>query len=268
VISSGRAPDERHPLGYGRERFFWSFLAAVGIFVGGFGAAVAETVHASLHPDVTGFYLVGYSVLAIIITLDAVALAVGLRPLLRRAAERRMSNIQFLWRGTDPAATTVVLTSAAGVVGGVLAVGGLVGTQISGRTVVDTLASGLIGLVLLVTSIVLLHTNRELLTGRGLPPSEVAHMRAVVGLQPGVLAVPDIFAIVVGPATLIVDGDVVFEDSLDVPAVEAVIVNAAGALRELWPAIAYVYLNPVAAPRLRRSGGRPGQVTEGAGHDR
>jgi len=120
-------------------------------------------------------------------------------------------------------------------------------------------ASALIGLVLLATSVVLLHTNRELLTGRGLPAHEIERMRSAIIRQAGVLAVPDIFAIVVGPATLIVNGDVVFEDSLDVPAVEAAIVGAADELRRSWPAVAYVYLNPVAALRPRRHK-RPGPV--------
>lgn len=41
VVSSDRPADSSHPLGYGRERFFWSFIAAVGIFFGGVGAAAA-----------------------------------------------------------------------------------------------------------------------------------------------------------------------------------------------------------------------------------
>jgi cation diffusion facilitator family transporter len=253
VISSARAADERHPLGYGRERFFWSFLAAMGIFVGGFGAAVAETIHAALHPEPAGLYVAGYVVLAITVVLDGVGLAVGLGPLLRRSTERHVSVTRLLWRGTDPASTTVVLTSTAGVVGGVLATAGLAGRQLTGRATADTVAGALIALVLLATSIVLLHTDRELLTGRGLPLSEVERMRGVVGQQPGVLAVPDIFAIVVGAGSLIVDGDVVFDDHLDVPAVETVIVDAATALRTIWPGIAYVYLNPVAMGRARRS---------------
>ena len=30
---SRKPPDEEHPFGYGMERYFWSLLAAVGIFV-------------------------------------------------------------------------------------------------------------------------------------------------------------------------------------------------------------------------------------------
>ena len=51
VISSRRPLDDRHPLGYGRERFFWSFLAAVGIFIGGGGYALDQAIGAALHPS-------------------------------------------------------------------------------------------------------------------------------------------------------------------------------------------------------------------------
>ncbi len=258
VLSSTRPPDDRHPLGYGRERFFWSFVAAIGIFLGGFGVAAAETAEAYLHPLPGGGYLLGYTVLAVVLVLDAVALVVALRPLRARSIERHITVARLLWRGTDPAVTTVVLSSAAGVAGGALAAVGLAGRQVSGQAVWDTAASALIALVLLATSAVLLHTNRDLLTGRGLSPSQVDRLRAVVGSQPGVVAVPDIFGVVVGPASMIVDGDVVFDDDLDVPTVEAVIVAAAAALRAELPAITFVYLNPVAARRPRQAPARKG----------
>jgi cation diffusion facilitator family transporter len=253
VVTSERTADDRHPLGYGRERFFWSFVAALGVFVGGFGAAVVETVRSLREPVRTDSYAIGYTVLAVTMALNAGALLVALRPLLRHSAERRISVVEMLWRGTDPAATTVVLTSAAGLLGGAVAAAGLSGTELTGRVWPDAVASTIIGLVLLGTSVVLLHTNRELLTGRGLPAAQILRMRRIVGAQAGIEGVPDLFGIVIGPATVIVNSDVVFADGLDVPAVEAAIVSAAAALRREWPAVAYVYLNPVAAARPRRT---------------
>ena len=252
LLSSNRVADDEHPLGYGRERFFWSFVAAVGILVGGAGAAFAETVEALLHPGHAEFYVVGYAVLAAVVGLDTVALVTGLRPLLRRSRERGVPITRYLWKGTDPAVTTVVLGSAAGLLGGVVAAAGLAAREITDQPVADAVASGLIGLVLLATSATLLHANRELLTGRGVSPETLERMRVLVARRPGVLAVPDIFAIVVGPSTLIVNGDIVFDDALDVPQVEAAIVDAGAALRASWPAVTYVYLNPVAAMRSRR----------------
>ena len=252
VVRSNLPPDADHPLGYGRERFFWSFIAAAGIFVGGVGAAAAETVQALLHPEDTGSYLVGYAVLAVVICLDVAALISAGRPLRRRARQRHMTFGRLLWRGTDPAVTTVFLSSAAGLAGGVIAMAGLAAREITGEPAADAVASALIGLVLLATSAMLLHTSRELLTGRGVSMALTERMRVLVSKQAGVVGVPDIFAIVVGPGSLIVDGDVIFDDALDVPSVEKAIVEAATSLRRSWPEIVFVYLNPVAAFRPRR----------------
>lgn len=45
---SAQPADDTHPFGYGKERFFWSLLAAVGIFVSGAAFSVYEGVHGLL----------------------------------------------------------------------------------------------------------------------------------------------------------------------------------------------------------------------------
>ena len=115
------------------------------------------------------------------------------------------------------------------------------------------MASALIGLLLLVASVLLLRTNRELLSGRGVPLPMLREMSGIVAAQPGVVDVPDLFGVVIGPSSLIVNGDVTFADDLDVPAVEETIMRAAAALRERWPSIEYIYLTPVPKARPRRA---------------
>jgi hypothetical protein len=90
VVTGDRPADDRHPLGHGRERFFWSFVAAVGIFIGGVGAAAVETLQAITRPQPTGSYLVGYAVLAVVIGLDIVALTAGARSVSAEAGLRRV----------------------------------------------------------------------------------------------------------------------------------------------------------------------------------
>lgn len=251
VASSARLADDSHPLGYGRERYFWFLFAALGIFGGGAFIAFDQAVHTGAHSTPGGSLAIGYVVLAITIVLDGVAFAVGLVSLRRQAAARRRSLRQEIVRTTDPADATVVLGSGVQLVGGLLAFMALIVWQATGNTTADAVASALIGVLLMVAAVVLLQANRQLLTARGLAPPIIAEMRAVVAAQAGVLDVPDLFAVVVGPASLVVDGDVTFDDRLDVPAVEATITQAATALRERWPAIAYVYLTPVAGARPR-----------------
>ncbi|MGB7103656.1 MAG: cation transporter, partial [Acidimicrobiales bacterium] len=251
VLSSVRGPDDTHPLGYGRDRFFWSLFAALGLFVGGGGLALDEALQSALHPAPVHEFVLAYLVLGATAAMDAGAMLVGLRPLREQAAIRGISSRAYLRISTDPAAVTVVVGGGCAVIGAFVAATGLVISQLTHSPVPDTVASALIGLLLLSASVLLLRTNRELLTGRGVGPALLGEMRKVIAQQPGVHEVTDLFAVVVGPLSLVVDGDVTFEHGLDVSAVEQAITNAAAEMRQRWPMIQYIYLTPVAAKRPR-----------------
>src|SRR3954466_11057895 len=63
VHRSNRPADQKHPFGYGRERYFWSLLAAVGIFVGGGVFAVLQGIRALIDPSGEhGHYVLTYIV--------------------------------------------------------------------------------------------------------------------------------------------------------------------------------------------------------------
>lgn len=269
VLSSNRPSDEAHPLGYGRERFFWSLLAALGIFVGGAGFALDGAVQSALHPSPLDHYTIAYLVLAVTAAMDMFAVEVALRPLRRDAHRRGISLGALIRHSTDPAATTVVVGGGCSVIGGVVALAGVFVSQVTGSATPDTVASLLIGLILLGGSVFLLRTNRELLSGRGIPPLMLRDMRQLVAAQQGVADVPDLFAVVVGPSSLIVNGDVTFDDDLDVPAVEETIMHAAAALEEHWPSVDYVYLTPVPHARFsrRRPWFRPTRSAAGRNQD-
>ena len=252
VLSGARPADERHPLGYGRERFFWSLFAALGIFIGGAGLALEGAVSSVLSPSPLDHYAIAYVVLVATVSLDVVALVVALRPIRRDATGRGISLRAEAQRSTDPVAMTVVVGGACAIVGAIAAALGLLASQVSGSGLPDTVAGAFIGLMLIVASVVLLRTNRALLLGRGVPAPMLREMSRIVALQPGVVGVPDLFAVVVGPSSLIVDGDVIFADDLTVPGLEQAVGRATVALRERWPSIDYVYLTPVPEARARR----------------
>jgi divalent metal cation (Fe/Co/Zn/Cd) transporter len=246
VLRSDRPPDDTHPLGF-------------GIFLGGGVLGLDEAVRSGVHPSAVHSYLIAYLVLATTIALDVFALEIALRPLREQATRRGISLRSYVGRSTDPAPTTVVVGQGCAVIGGVMAAAGLVLNEVTGNPAPDAVASALIGLLLLAASVLLLRTNRDLLSGRGVQPSMLREMSRIIAAQAGVLDVPDLFAIVIGPSSLIVDGDVTFADDLDVPAVEQTILRCVHALRERWPKIRYVYLTPVgkARPsRAERSGAR------------
>lgn len=252
VLSSARPANDTHPLGYGRERFFWSLFAALGIFVGGFGLALDGAVTATLNPSPVGNFTLAYAVLAVTLALDAFALRIALRPLLREAAGRGVSLVTHVRWNTDPAALTVVVGGGCAVVGGIVATVGLALSEVTGSPTPDAVASAVIGLVLFAASVLLLRTNRDLLSGRAVRAPVLQEMRDIVAAQHGVVGIPDLFGIVVGPSSVIVDGDVTFAEDLDVAAVERTLMSAAAALRARWSSVEYVYLTPVAEARPRR----------------
>ena len=252
VLSGARAADDAHPLGYGRERFFWSLFAALGIFAGGAGLALEGAVSSALDPAPLDHFAIAYLVLAATIALDIGALAIALAPIRREAAVRGISLRAQARRSTDPTAMTVVVGGACAILGAAAAALGLVATQITGSVLPDIIAGAVIGLMLIVASVILLRVNRALLAGRGVSVAMLREMTAIVAAQPGVVAVADLFAVVVGPSSLIVDGDVVFADDLTVPGLERAIEGATVTLRGRWPSIDYVYLTPVPKARARR----------------
>src|SRR5262249_18536593 len=113
------------------------------------------------------------------------------------------------------------------------------------------IASGVIGIALMAAAVALTQLNRSLLTGRGVRPSVLEAMRSVIAAQPGVVDVPDLVSVVVGPATLVVNGDITFEDALAVPEVETALAQIETELKTRWREVRYVYLTATAMRRPR-----------------
>ena len=251
VRKSVREPDERHPLGHGRERFFWSLFAALGLFLGGGGLAIDEAVQSAVNPSPVHSFVLAYIVLGVTAVLDAYSVTIGLRPFLDQASRRNFSPREYLRRSTDPASVTVIIAGSCAVLGAFVAAAGLLASQLLNSSTPDTVASALIGVVLIAASGFLLQINRDLIGGRGVTPATLRAMRAVVASQEGVVEVSDLFAIVVGPMSLVVDGNVIFRDDLSVAVVEKTIERTNEELRRRWPMIQHIYLTPVPAqPRL------------------
>src|SRR2546430_7921816 len=71
---SERPADERHPFGYGKERYFWSLLAAMGILVSGAAYSIYEGIHTMFTPPTEQTTIwVAYLVLGISVILESVS---------------------------------------------------------------------------------------------------------------------------------------------------------------------------------------------------
>ena len=88
VRRSSRSADDMHPHGYGEERYFWSLLAALGVFIAGGVVAIAEGVESLLDPQPVEFAGVGLAVLAVSAVLEGISWRVSRRQLQSDAGRR------------------------------------------------------------------------------------------------------------------------------------------------------------------------------------
>ncbi|WP_422745201.1 cation diffusion facilitator family transporter [Mycobacterium sp. WMMD1722] len=179
---SQREPDERRPLGYGREAYVWSLLAAVGLFVVGAAVSVWHGITELMHP--TGGhedYLIGYIVLGVAFLLEGSSLLQAVRQLHREAEQYDREVFEYALATSDPTTRAVFAEDSAALIGLVIAGAGLGLHQWTGSAAWDAIGSILVGVLLGVVAVILIDRNRRFLTGE--PGSSQLYAAAVNHLQ-------------------------------------------------------------------------------------
>ncbi|MEH0560000.1 cation diffusion facilitator family transporter [Streptomyces silvae] len=255
---SEKPADEDHPLGYGPERYIWAMLAAVATFVGGAVFSLYDGIHTLLRGEELGDPLISYLVLAVAFLLEGFSLRTGVRQVRGEAAHLRMPAPRYLRRTPDTAVKAVVMEDSAALAGLLLAAGGLLGGQLSGSGVWDGIASILIGVLLVYVAWVLCRSNAQLLIGRPLPADMRAGVREELLSVPHIVEVVELTTLIQGPSELLVAAKIDFRDAATAAQIEWACEEAEQQLRERYPSIQRVYLDPTPgrAQRLAaRSGG-------------
>src|SRR3982750_4327490 len=176
-----RPPSKKHPFGYGKERFFWSFIAAIFIFGVGATFAIYEGVQKLSHPHPPEQVGWAYIVLAISFALESGSIALALYQETKEAHHEGMSFMQYLRESKDPTAKTVIFEDSAALLGIIIAAAGLYLTEQQVEpghgAYWDEIASMAIGAVLGVVAFVLARASRGLLLGEAATPKSVYAIR-------------------------------------------------------------------------------------------
>jgi cation diffusion facilitator family transporter len=200
-----RVADERRPLGYGRETYVWSLLAAVGLFVVGAAVSIWRGI-TELRDGGTGGedYRLAYLVLAVAFVLEGTSLLQAVRQLRSEAHSFDTDVLEYALRTSDPTVRAVFAEDSAALVGIVIAFLGILGHQLTGEVLSDAVGSILVGVLLGVVAIVLIDRNRQFLTGE--PGSPRIHDALVARLAgfPEVAAVRFLRPEFIGPKRLFV----------------------------------------------------------------
>ncbi len=202
----GRRPaDARHPLGFGREAYVWSLLAAVSLFVVGASVSIWHGVTEIMHGESErGDYLLAYIVLLIALVLEGVSFLQAVRQLRGEARLYDRDLLEHALATSDPTTRAVFAEDSAAVIGIVIAFAGIGLHQLTGNAVWDAIGSILVGVLLGIVAVVLIDRNRRFLTGE--PASDELRDAVVARITalPEVVEVRFIRLVFVGPKRLFV----------------------------------------------------------------
>jgi len=243
-----RPADRTHPFGYGKERFFWSLLAAVGIFVSGAGFSAYQGIEAignrGEEPPSTRSFLVVYGVLVVALVLESASLGKALKQVRGEARQARRRPLDFIRRSPDPTVKTVASEDSVAVLGVGIALAGTALHQVTGDELWDGVASLLIAALLAYIAVVLGRDTKELLIGEAADPALRLGAYDVLASRPEVTGVNHVRTIHTAPDEVFVAISADFDDQLTMGEGEALIERIEDELRDEFPQISSIYLRP------------------------
>jgi cation diffusion facilitator family transporter len=204
VRRSERSADARHPFGYGAERFFWSLIAAVGLFIAGGGFSLFEAYRAFTSPPRPGLWLLEYLVLAVAAAFEATSLTRALRQIRSEAASAGRSSLEHVVKSADPAVKTVASEDLIALCGILVAVGGVALHQATGNGRWEGAASAFIGVLLIVAAIALARDNMSLLIGESVEPEAWTAIHNIIEQHPMVETVVELLTRYLGAHEVLV----------------------------------------------------------------
>ena len=248
---SDNPADEEHPFGYGKDRFFWAFLAAVFIFVAGgmfsFYEGAQKLLVEGEHRHTV--FWPSYLVLGLAFLFDGSVLSFALREARRQAREAQMDLWAFLRESPDVTLKTALYEDSAAIIGLLLATGGLVLLQVTGDPMFDGISSILIGVVLFAVAIMLGRETRDLLLGASASPRTQQAIRAAIAEFPDITSVFNLLTMQLGLKSVLVTGEINICDDLTTDEIEGLLVRVAVRMRQLAPEVKNIYLEPHPVPR-------------------
>ncbi|WP_425443469.1 cation diffusion facilitator family transporter [Streptomyces monashensis] len=239
VRRSKRPADDRHPFGYGKERYFWALLAAVGIFVMGGCFSVyqgSQALRSDRQESTTG-YTAGLAVLGVALLADGASLLRALHQ-----ARRKRDG------AADPALRTVIAEDTTAVTGVIIAAVGIALHMATGRVAWEASASMAIGLLLLCVAYRLAREARDRLIGEALDTELRDPIGDFLGSQNEIDKVAALLTMRLGLDSALVAARIDLVPGLDSEEVELVCVRLKRRITAKWPQAIHVFLDITEAP--------------------
>jgi cation diffusion facilitator family transporter len=234
--------DTLHPFGYGRSRYFYSFVVALVLFTLGSAFALYEGYHKIIHRAGITSPAVAIAILVLAIALEAFSFRtvfVESRPL-----KGSDSWWRFVRNSRNPELPVVLLEDTGALIGLMFALVGVGLTMLTGDGIWDGIGTICIGVLLGVIAVILIVEMHSLLIGEGATGEQTRAIRSALEDTPHVERLIHLRTQYLGPDELLVGAKIALAADVELATVATVIDDAEARIRAVVPEARVIYLEP------------------------
>lgn len=251
---SKRKPDDKHPFGYGKEKFFWSFVVALALFGTTGVLSIREGILKLQHPEPIQQYGWTMAAIGFGLILDGATLRYALG-LLQKFKEREgiSSTWEAIQESKDATTLTVIFEDLIAVLGLIIVGVAITLSYFTGNMTYDAVASMMIGGLLLFFAIVLAYEIKDLLIGESLSIQKRIKIRKIVEQFDEVEKILSLRTMHFTENEVLINIEIEFKDDLKVPELEKLIDNIEADIKRIVPD-ARIYIEPESSHNTPISG--------------
>jgi len=239
---AARPADRTHPLGHGRELYFWSFIVALLVFALGAGVSFYEGIVHIMTPEPVANVKVNYVVLGLSFLFEGSSWLVALKEF--RREKGKQGWLQAVQSSKDPSVYTVLFEDSAALLGLIVAFAGILAAELLEMPELDGAASIGIALILGATAIFLARESKGLLIGEPASPAVQKKVLAIAQQDPAVQRANGVLTVHMGPQEIVAGLSIEFEDHLSAPEIEACVERIEARLKKEMPEITRLFVKP------------------------
>ncbi|HWO26757.1 MAG TPA: cation diffusion facilitator family transporter [Kofleriaceae bacterium] len=242
IRRSRRPPDATHPLGYGREMYFYSFIVALLLFTGGGVFSIYEGIHKLEHPEPVGDVTIGLVILAVSIVLEGWATLGNIKTMRERRGQTPL--FKYLRDTKDSDLVVVFGENSAAVLGLSFAIAALAAAKVTDDGRWDAIGSLAIGGVLVAVAIFLAREVKALLVGECADPAILKTAEELAVTDPVIERVIRVLTVQQGPGEILVAMKLQFRSGVDSDKLVEAINQFERNLKQRIPDVKWSFIEP------------------------
>jgi cation diffusion facilitator family transporter len=246
IKKSQKPPDARHPLGYGRNMYFYSFIVALLLFTGGGMFSIYEGVHKMQHPEPVGDVTIGIIILLASLGLEGWATIGNIRSLNKRRG--KVTFFKYLRESKDSDLIVVFGENSAAVLGLAFALAALFVAKETGDGRWDAAGSLAIGVVLIGVAVFLAVEIKALLVGEAADMEVIRAVSEIAASDPNVKKVLEVITIQQGPGEIMLMMKLHFQSGIESDKLVGVINSFEEKVRAKIPEAKWSFIEPDHVP--------------------